>query len=219
MGFGCIICAEDYNSSESEGDKTPMCIKSCGHVFHKSCLSLWLDKSGTCPICREPTNNSAAHITKLHFQRLSMDNSSILGLLDETDKLQGIIKSKDALLASKDALIATKDAMIAAKDAKMRETQGDLLKVSKDLTSIMARFTKTLPNAASSTSHNNSRDDPSGTRLISSRTISGRAPVSSGASTDTTTRRVRVTGSTVTVAPRISSRGRSTSSGTLRQRP
>ena len=151
--------------------------------------------------------------------------------------MQGIIKSKDALLASKDALIATKDAMIAAKDAKMRETQGDLLKVSKDLTSIMARFTKTLPNAASSTSHNNSRDDPSGTRLISSRTISGRAPVSSGASTDTTTRRVRVTGSTVTgkntyhiicnflyfifspVAPRISSRGRSTSSGTLRQRP
>lgn len=107
--------------------------------------------------------------------------------------MRDIIKSKDALLASKDALIAFKD-------AKMKETQGDLVKVSKDLSTIMARFTKPPMSSASSSSSsslNDSRDDPSGnrTRLISSRTITARAPVSSTAPSEPT-RRVRVLAST-----------------------
>ncbi|XP_039947144.1 E3 ubiquitin-protein ligase Praja-2 isoform X3 [Hirundo rustica] len=42
----CTICCSDYVDGEII-TKLP-----CHHLFHKPCVTLWLQKSGTCPVCR-----------------------------------------------------------------------------------------------------------------------------------------------------------------------
>ena len=42
----CSICLEKFNIDE-EVFKTP-----CNHMFHVTCLTEWLYKNKTCPICR-----------------------------------------------------------------------------------------------------------------------------------------------------------------------
>ncbi|NXY30480.1 PJA2 ligase, partial [Pomatorhinus ruficollis] len=42
----CTICCSDYMDGEII-TKLP-----CRHLFHKPCVTLWLQRSGTCPVCR-----------------------------------------------------------------------------------------------------------------------------------------------------------------------
>ncbi|XP_051498679.1 E3 ubiquitin-protein ligase Praja-2 [Apus apus] len=42
----CIICWSDYVQDEIITELP------CHHLFHKSCVIPWLEKSGTCPVCR-----------------------------------------------------------------------------------------------------------------------------------------------------------------------
>lgn len=44
----CSICWLDYK----HGDALMEFTCSAGHIFHVSCLSMWLEKSLTCPLCR-----------------------------------------------------------------------------------------------------------------------------------------------------------------------
>lgn len=49
----CSICWEDIDSVGLSGIKDPS-VTICGHLFHLSCLSMHVKKSGkkTCPACR-----------------------------------------------------------------------------------------------------------------------------------------------------------------------
>jgi len=41
----CSICFENINPNDS--------LKlSCNHIFHSSCINMWISKKNTCPICR-----------------------------------------------------------------------------------------------------------------------------------------------------------------------
>ncbi|KFQ03661.1 E3 ubiquitin-protein ligase Praja-2, partial [Haliaeetus albicilla] len=42
----CTICCSEYVKDEIITELP------CHHLFHKTCITLWLQKSGTCPICR-----------------------------------------------------------------------------------------------------------------------------------------------------------------------
>ncbi|NXE95306.1 PJA2 ligase, partial [Menura novaehollandiae] len=42
----CTICWGDYAEGETITELP------CHHLFHKPCVTLWLERSGTCPICR-----------------------------------------------------------------------------------------------------------------------------------------------------------------------
>uniref|UniRef100_A0A8C9QXN6 RING-type E3 ubiquitin transferase n=1 Tax=Scleropages formosus TaxID=113540 RepID=A0A8C9QXN6_SCLFO len=42
----CAICCAEYIKEEIATELP------CHHVFHKICITLWLRKSGTCPVCR-----------------------------------------------------------------------------------------------------------------------------------------------------------------------
>ena len=45
----CSICL-DIIQTDKKGTR-------CGHIFHRTCLELWMDKNTTCPICREELVN------------------------------------------------------------------------------------------------------------------------------------------------------------------
>uniref|UniRef100_A0ACB8ERH4 E3 ubiquitin-protein ligase Praja-2 n=1 Tax=Sphaerodactylus townsendi TaxID=933632 RepID=A0ACB8ERH4_9SAUR len=42
----CAICCSEYIKEEIVTELP------CHHFFHKPCITLWLQKSGTCPVCR-----------------------------------------------------------------------------------------------------------------------------------------------------------------------
>ncbi|XP_009581424.1 PREDICTED: E3 ubiquitin-protein ligase Praja-2 [Fulmarus glacialis] len=42
----CTICCSEYVKDEIITELP------CHHLFHKPCVTLWLEKSGTCPVCR-----------------------------------------------------------------------------------------------------------------------------------------------------------------------
>ncbi|XP_038876917.1 E3 ubiquitin-protein ligase DZIP3-like [Benincasa hispida] len=43
----CCVCCEDLKRKGMEVSRIP-----CGHVYHKSCILTWLERSNTCPLCR-----------------------------------------------------------------------------------------------------------------------------------------------------------------------
>ncbi|XP_050452393.1 E3 ubiquitin-protein ligase TRAIP isoform X1 [Cataglyphis hispanica] len=68
MNIVCVICSELLVPS-NEVFHTP-----CGHIFHHICLIQWLERSKTCPQCRERTTESKIHRIYFNFS----NNDSIV---------------------------------------------------------------------------------------------------------------------------------------------
>jgi hypothetical protein len=49
----CSICLGAFMSGET------ICLVTCGHSFHNSCCSIWLEGHSTCPMCRADLNELA----------------------------------------------------------------------------------------------------------------------------------------------------------------
>ena len=43
----CVICFEEYK------DESIISKLECTHIFHKICLSTWIEKNQSCPLCRD----------------------------------------------------------------------------------------------------------------------------------------------------------------------
>ena len=43
----CPICCLEIKKT----NRVP--VLKCNHIFHKKCLTQWLKKGGSCPLCRE----------------------------------------------------------------------------------------------------------------------------------------------------------------------
>jgi len=50
----CSVCWEDFKLDESVNQL------QCEHIFHKDCITPWLELHATCPVCRKPQNEAAA---------------------------------------------------------------------------------------------------------------------------------------------------------------
>ena len=46
----CIICFSDYKSDDKLAEL------ECNHIYHDSCITRWLQKDLSCPICRSQLN-------------------------------------------------------------------------------------------------------------------------------------------------------------------
>jgi hypothetical protein len=57
----CSICREDYENGDRLA-KLP-----CGHKFHSKCVTSWINRTQSCPMCREIVNPS--RITYTTFQK------------------------------------------------------------------------------------------------------------------------------------------------------
>lgn len=61
-GFQCPICLKEFQSKEETNDtetKSACTLPGCGHSFHCECLSVWLERTCSCPLCRHelPTDD------------------------------------------------------------------------------------------------------------------------------------------------------------------
>jgi len=60
----CAICLEEQD--EEKGDL--YIVTGCSHVYHKHCISRWMEKSRKCPICRGPiANDLGPPLSGLHL--------------------------------------------------------------------------------------------------------------------------------------------------------
>ena len=46
----CVICYNDIDI----GDRMEYMIAPCNHIFHRACLTQWMEVKMECPVCRTP---------------------------------------------------------------------------------------------------------------------------------------------------------------------
>uniref|UniRef100_A0A8B9C684 RING-type E3 ubiquitin transferase n=1 Tax=Anser brachyrhynchus TaxID=132585 RepID=A0A8B9C684_9AVES len=72
----CTICCSEYVKDEILTELP------CHHLFHKPCVTLWLQKSGTCPVCR--------HVLAPMLPEAAATTASILSDHDSSSSAQDV---------------------------------------------------------------------------------------------------------------------------------
>ncbi|XP_071647222.1 E3 ubiquitin-protein ligase TRAIP [Temnothorax longispinosus] len=80
MNIVCVICS-DLLAPSDDVFQTP-----CGHIFHFACLIQWLERSKTCPQCRDRT-------TERTIRRIYFNFSNSANIAEDTASLQNTIDS------------------------------------------------------------------------------------------------------------------------------
>ncbi|XP_073813883.1 TRAF interacting protein no poles [Musca autumnalis] len=76
LNLNCVICAELFTQSDD------VHVTTCGHMFHFLCLKQWLERSKTCPQCRNKCTDR--NIFRVYFNLANLDVSRIdVGSLQE----------------------------------------------------------------------------------------------------------------------------------------
>ncbi|KAL0106728.1 hypothetical protein PUN28_015341 [Cardiocondyla obscurior] len=93
MKILCSICHDLLSSSDD------IFFTRCGHVFHHRCLVQWLQRSQTCPQCRENVTEKLIHrahftISNADTTTDNADNSSFYGQIDNL-KFQILLNEKN----------------------------------------------------------------------------------------------------------------------------
>ena len=91
MNIVCIICSDLLVPSD-DVFYTP-----CGHIFHFVCLTQWLERSKSCPQCREKATSHKIHRIYFNFSNNDTIKEDTCSLQDKIDKL-----NFQVLLAEKD---------------------------------------------------------------------------------------------------------------------
>ncbi|XP_073716915.1 E3 ubiquitin-protein ligase Praja-2 isoform X2 [Misgurnus anguillicaudatus] len=65
----CAICCCEYVNDEIAT------LLPCRHMFHKLCITLWLRKSGTCPVCRHVLTPTVTEPTSLNSENETAPSS------------------------------------------------------------------------------------------------------------------------------------------------
>lgn len=91
MNIVCVICSELLIPSD-DVFHTP-----CGHIFHFVCLTQWLERSRSCPQCREKTTSHKIHRIYFNFSNNDTIIEDTCSLQDKLDKMnfQLILKQNE----------------------------------------------------------------------------------------------------------------------------
>lgn len=118
MRGNCVICSDLFDEINS------ISAAPCGHVYHASCLSMWVSQSSrTCPQCRSRTDLKS--ILKLYFNFLPKSNANSSDLENEITNLKAQLSAKNVeLVAAKklrdDTVVFVRDAEKRASDLQQR---------------------------------------------------------------------------------------------------
>ena len=111
MDLSCNICTETFFNS-----KDIVCCP-CGHIFHQVCLEKWLNKSKTCPDCRDKCQ------TRQMFQLFLTFDSELMGTV-LTSKLQKhreeVEKTKKDINEKISKIITTQNLLDVQKESQMK---------------------------------------------------------------------------------------------------
>ncbi|XP_060533668.1 E3 ubiquitin-protein ligase TRAIP-like isoform X2 [Cylas formicarius] len=89
MHINCVICS-DLFTPNSETSVTP-----CGHIFHYHCLAHWMERSKTCPQCRNKVTPRVIH--RIYFNVASCEgiNEDPIILQNKLDSLEYQMRLKE----------------------------------------------------------------------------------------------------------------------------
>ncbi|KAF6167311.1 hypothetical protein GIB67_043172 [Kingdonia uniflora] len=59
----CSICIEKFKNSGNVAKQMP-----CGHLYHSTCISSWLSRYNTCPLCRSIVHLPASSGPRISIQ-------------------------------------------------------------------------------------------------------------------------------------------------------
>ncbi|EAT32998.1 AAEL014744-PA [Aedes aegypti] len=92
MAFSCTICTDIFVSSDD------IHVTPCGHAFHYLCILQWLERSKTCPECRNKC--IATSLTKVYMNiTTNVDNPGDNAMLMQNlDNLKLSLREKDTKL-------------------------------------------------------------------------------------------------------------------------
>ncbi|GAB6028311.1 hypothetical protein CHUAL_002484 [Chamberlinius hualienensis] len=121
MKIYCTICwdAVDFNTNPS--------VTKCGHLFHNSCILLWLKTGKNCPQCRTRINTKNGVIEKMYFETGlgERSNDAIVMLKSKIDSIETELRT--ALTENSEYKIkATKAKLDANKYSKLRRKYLDI---------------------------------------------------------------------------------------------
>lgn len=104
MRCGCVICGDLFVATD-DISATP-----CGHTFHSVCLLQWLERSKTCPQCRQ--NSKEKNVVRLYFDTSQADQSQAdpdtLQNLNESLKFQVRLKEQESINTKEENVDLTK---------------------------------------------------------------------------------------------------------------
>lgn len=104
MRCGCVICGDLFTTSD-DISATP-----CGHTFHNVCLLQWLERSKTCPQCRQ--NTKEKNVVRLYFDTSQADQTQAdpdtLQNLNESLKFQVRLKEQESINIKEENVDLTK---------------------------------------------------------------------------------------------------------------
>ncbi|XP_033326779.2 TRAF interacting protein no poles isoform X2 [Megalopta genalis] len=125
MNIACVICS-DLLTPTDDIFHTP-----CGHIFHFTCLTQWLERSKTCPQCREKTTSPKIHRLYFNFCNNDSITEDKYSLQNKVDKL-----SLELALKEKDAKHYSEKSEALEKETKCLKKE--LVKINTEKNSVIA---------------------------------------------------------------------------------
>ncbi|XP_033228359.1 E3 ubiquitin-protein ligase TRAIP-like [Belonocnema kinseyi] len=119
MNIVCVICRELLLPSEDIFN-TP-----CGHIFHFPCLTRWLERSKSCPQCREKV--SAAKIHRIYF---NFSNNE--GIEEDSTTLQSRVESLEFKLLLKEKDLSHYVSKAETLDKQVRGLRKEVMKLENE---------------------------------------------------------------------------------------
>lgn len=79
----CPICLDSFAVEDEIRKMSP-----CHHIFHRSCIDLWLIRSTDCPNCKQIVRSARSSSSSGEYPELSSDGSAVFHSLDPAERQQ-----------------------------------------------------------------------------------------------------------------------------------
>lgn len=119
---GCCIICTDIFISDSD-----ISVTECGHAFHSACVYQWLERSKTCPQCRQ--KSTGKKLIKLFLNQLDNTLTEI-----EPDQLQHEIESLKFKVTLKNQELKTAEADKSKYEEQAKSLREEVLRLEKKVT-------------------------------------------------------------------------------------